>query len=447
VCYPVIGLMGLLACNGKNFEIPEPSFDEVQVSGVETSLDEVYQTLMTVTWEQEAAATVWVEYSVDEGEWMNSPSRSVEAGEVSQLLLGLPYEHTVTLRLANEFGDGVLYSELYTDSTGLYPDDFPEPVTVEGDGSQWDSELRYVFLSMDSTSRDGMYTFIIDRRGRAVWARRNTDYTVSLHARVSADGSQLLIDENTYWAVFDDGAGSTIKRMHIDGTEVETIDTPGLHHPFTELPDGTIAWAAHDGYNEQLMLRSPEGDVESIFDCQEFLAAHEYRSYCGSNTLWYDPATDHFLYSLYSAETVVEVDRATGDAVRHFGHIDDAWSFEPEESAFWWQHGAYFTDEGNLIVSSKNVDSGTETVVREYALDEETETLTMVWSFGEGEGVFGDVMGEAHRLEGGNTLHNYGSATRIREVTPEGEVVWDVSWDRTTLGRSTPISDLYALMP
>ena len=56
-------------------------------------------------------------------------------------------------------------------------------------------------------------------------------------------------------------------------------------------------------------------------------------------------------------------------------------------------------------------------------------------------------MGEAHRLPNGNTLHNYGSNARLREVTPEGQVVWDVQWSGSLIARSTPIEDLYALMP
>ncbi len=49
--------------------------------------------------------------------------------------------------------------------------------------------------------------------------------------------------------------------------------------------------------------------------------------------------------------------------------------------------------------------------------------------------------GEAVRLPGGNTLHNYGSLARAREVTPEGEVVWDIGWpDSSELHRSTPLT-------
>jgi hypothetical protein len=438
----------LAACQQATVD-EEPTPEEAataQVSAVESTLDDLYQTLLTVSWEQGAEATVWVEYQVDEGEWLTSPPRTVSPGPVSQLLLGLPYEHSVTFRVANDFGDGPLYSEEHDDNTHLYPDNLPRPDLVEGDPSQWDSGASYVFLSMEG-GQDDTFTFIIDRRGRTVWARQNTPYTVSLHPRVSADGTQLLIDENTYWAVFDGGKGSAILRMHIDGTLVEEIATPGLHHPFTELPDGSIAWSASEGNNERVYLRSPDGDVEALFSCGEFLRDNGFGGYCGSNTLWYDPQTDHFLYSLYSAETVVEFDRQTGDVVRHFGHIDNAWAFSPADTAFWWQHGAYFTDAGTLLVSSKDRDNGSETVIREYALNEAEQTLEEVWSFGEGEDIYGDVMGEAHRLPGGNTLHNYGSATRLREVTPSGEVIWDVNWPQETMGRSTPIADLYDLMP
>ncbi|GEM_PF-5739348 len=40
-----------------------------------------------------------------------------------------------------------------------------------------------------------------------------------------------------------------------------------------------------------------------------------------------------------------------------------------------------------------------------------------------------------------------GDLTRVREITPEGEVVWDVRWDGTWIGRMSMIDDLYALVP
>ena len=128
-------------------------------------------------------------------------------------------------------------------------------------------------------------------------------------------------------------------RTRRDGSGEEVYATPGLHHPFTDTADGSIIWAAVDGQDERLMRLRPDGVEELVFDCGEFRRGLEVYSYCGSNTVWWNEADDTFLYSLYSLETVVEVDAATGEALRWFGHVPGAWSFSPTESAFWWQHG------------------------------------------------------------------------------------------------------------
>ncbi len=418
------------------------------VSGVSSTLDEDFETLLTVSWQQEEPATAWVEARVGDEAWLATPALELEQGPATQLVLGLPYEQDVVVRVANQTGQGVLYSEEHYTSTGPLPDAFPPVVSLEGDAGRWDPDSPYLFLSFVGSDQLTAFAAVVDRQGRAVWARENTPLTVCMHPRISWDGTQLLIDESTFWSVFDGGAGSKILRMHIDGTVVETVETPGLHHPFTDLPDGSLAWGAHTEADEELVVRGPDGTTEVLLGCRDFQESHGFEeAWCGSNTLWYDAATDRFLYSLYSSQAVLEVERSSGEVTRWFGHLDGAWGFSPEDSAFWWQHGAHLTAEGTLLLSSEISDGGRETVVREYDLDSEDESLALVWSFGEGEGIYAHTMGEAHRLPGGNTLHNYGSATRIREVTPQGDVVWDADWDAYSLGRSEPLGDLYALVP
>ena len=89
--------------------------------------------------------------------------------------------------------------------------------------------------------------------------------------------------------------------------------------------------------------------------------------------------------------------------------------------------------------------------MREYDIDDDGQVLNQIWSFGVGEGVHARTAGEAHRLENGNTLHNYGSAGRLREVTDAGEVVWDVAWDHggqnRLIGRSIFTDSLYNFAP
>ena len=265
---------------------------------------------------------------------------------------------------------------------------------------------------------DGPGGEVRGRVGRTVWARESDPSRTSMHTQLGADGTSILIDQNSFWVIFDQGAASSVDRVNIEGEVTQTWDTPGLHHPFTELPDGTFAWGAAEGLfdGESLKTIRPDGTEHSLLRCQDFLDAEagggNEDTYCGSNTLSYDAQRDTFLYSFYSLETMIEIDAESGETVRYFGHTGaDAWGFDPPESAFWWQHGGHCTESGTLLVSSKGEDAAEETVLREYTLDADSSTLVEVFSFGEGE----------------------------------GGVVWDVAWDAETPGRSTPVPDLYAL--
>ena len=77
---------------------------------------------------------------------------------------------------------------------------------------------------------------------------------------------------------------------------------------------------------------------------------------CASNTVWWDDATDALLLSHDTSATVFEIQRASGDTTRWFGQLEGAWSFDPPEAGFWWQHGVHLTDEGNLGSDRQEVD-------------------------------------------------------------------------------------------
>lgn len=437
------------ACSGTN-----PAADTATSGAMVTDLSAIPHdtmgSILSVTWSQSTAETTWLEFSVDEGTWLTSPPAERAAGSAEELALGIPFAAAVQLRVAWEGGS----SETITASTGALPDGAPVATMVEGDPSGWDAASPYVLLCMQgrSSSVDGSWSFIIDRQGRTVWAKEVSTARVSLQTQLGAAGTSILIDQSSFWAIFDSGNASIIERVNIEGEVTQTWQTPGQHHPFTELPDGSIAWGAISGYfdEESVKTVSPDGTERTLWSCRDFLDAEASggapADYCGSNTLAYNPETDTLLLSMFSLETMIEIDHKTGETVRYFGHTgEDAWGFDPPESAFWWQHGGHFTDTGTLLVSSKGEDASKETVLREYMLDEASQTLIEVLTLGEGEGLYGDTMGEADYTISGNIQHNLGSKIQLREYTPDGQVVWDVAWDAEMLGRSSPVLDLYAL--
>ena len=464
-----IGLLGLvmagctLMVDGESNPTPindtqtvdtsEPTTEDV-IDHITAEIHDEIESIIEVSWTQSNDANVIVRYSFDDDLWVESPMTGGSIGDHQMLLLGIPYDSSVSYQLTWEQEGDWVEGEVQSIQNGSLPSTIPQVVDIVADESQLDPDANYFFTSMNADNTGNAYVvFIIDRKGRVVWAMDLPQFRLSLHPRISHDGTDLLIDFNSFWYLYDGGAQSQIRRIKIDGSEVALYDAPGLHHPFTETPDGHLVYASSHAYRtgrwtyESLVSLSPSGDTEEIFNCQEYFESIGETRECGSNTIFWDESRGVFLYSLYSVDTVLEIDPDSGEVLNSYGNLEDSWEFDPADSTFYWQHGPTILDDGNLMVSCHPEGNSSVLQIREYERDEETETLTQVWHFGEDNTVEGDTMGEAHRLGNGNTLHNYGSTSRLREINPAGDVVWDVRWNQGMIGRSTAISDLYALMP
>jgi len=422
------------------------------ISGISWRLHDEIESLVYVSWSQVAEATAYVEYRFDDEEWSRTPEALLPAGQHEALLLGIPYETELSFRVVNGTGDAAIVSGEHSATTGAWPEGLPRPFLVGGDPARWEPTGSYLLGSINEEPGGWVggnyWKFILDREGRVVWAHLTPDHNWSIYLHVSRDGDDILYDDFTYWSNWDEGADSRVHRIKLDLSLVETYDTPGGHHAFTELPDESLVWGAAGWESEALVRGNADGSTEVLWDCEDFHQSVGVHTMCQSNSLYWHEPTDSFLYSFYTTETVVEIDAATGATLRHFGHVPGSWAFDPPDSAFFWQHGVSYTDSDTLLVSTHALAGSNELVVREYELDGDNETLTQVWSFGEGESCHGPYAGEAHRLPSGNTLHNFGSGALVREITPGDEVVWEVQWsgDRL-LGRTVWLQDLYAFAP
>ncbi|MBX2799007.1 MAG: hypothetical protein KTR31_15130 [Myxococcales bacterium] len=433
------------------------------------TLHPTYPTLVIVNWDQPATGETYLEFRADKGPWMTSPAQTRDKGRVQDTILGVPYGAMVEYRIVSDTDpkldvDGI-FDTLRTIETGPLPKDLIEPLMLANDTTATDPDAPYLITSLnrDGDRRTGQWwVAILDRNGRYVWGEKTSVDWVSRHVSVSADGRALLVDRDTYWTLGNRGADSTIVRMTLDGTIEHTYDTPGLHHAFTPIGDNELAWAAKiqgSGFGETLEKVDLAGKQSTIWTCTKGVGL----SSCGSNALWWQEGTDTLLFSLYSHDTVIDVNMATGTTVAVYGKITQAWDFDPPESQFWWNHGPTYTPDGTLLVSTRDEQNtaDAETLVREYTLDADNETLDEIWNFGIGRGVYSTNMGEAYRLSNGNTLHVLGAGGRLIEVQPDKTVVWEADWNNdepdcnvrpvsTTVckhnGRTTAWNDLYQLL-
>jgi hypothetical protein len=260
------GLIALVCLHGcdKSIDV-QPGDLEGLVSDATADIHTDFGSVVVVTWNQLAAHQGWVEYAFDGDEWQRSPSRDLAVGSQQELLLGIPYKTEVLLRLVNDLELGAATSDEVSIVTDSQPATIPTATVVTADPALWDPDCPYLLAGLEK------WTVILDREGQVVWARKTPAFRLTMHPQVSVDGQDLLIDHNSFWASFDNGAGSKVFRLKIDGTEVETYATKGLHHPFAELADGSIVWTAVSGDDETIQRLRPNGSQEQIASCADLL--------------------------------------------------------------------------------------------------------------------------------------------------------------------------------
>jgi hypothetical protein len=414
-------------------------------------LDDDIGTVVVVTWAQSATATSHLEFLAgDDTAWQFSPPKERAAGTQSELVLGVPFDTDVTVRVLADDGTVQVTSEDVLAHTGPVPDDLPIPTLGTTDESAWVAEDRWLLIGAGNggIGSEPLWKIIVDRRGRVVWALATPFdyYTMAMH--VAPDGRSIVWDQNSFWTQFDEGELSTVNRTLIDGSLVETIATPGLHHTFLEIDDGSIVWGGILDDEEVVQERAPDGTVRVIWNCSEYWDAHDANPDCDGNGLFYNADDDTIYFSSDNENTVVEIDRVSGELVHVWGEIETAWAFADGSTAWWRQHSPTRTPEGSLMVSTWTSIRDSELVAREYRIDEKNQQLELVWECGAGSGLDVQYTGEAFRRANGNTFVNYGPASQVRELAPDCTVVWQLTWDRGSgLTHASFLPDLYALAP
>ena len=443
------------------------------VADLSATLHDPHKTMIYVSWtQQEEARRVYVEYSVDEGVWDVTPVREGTLGEHTQLVVGVPYSHDVTWRVVSEAGEQRVASADQVTATGDPPAELPWVEVDIAVPELWDPEDRFLLTS--TTERDGFehssadfWMVILDRKGRVVWSKTTPRKTWTLFAKPARDGEAILHDESTYWTDFAGGLGSLIHRIKLDDTVEHTWATPGLHHSFDDLDPDTLVWMGQSGVDD-LLYRSERGQpTEVIWECLQWLDAVNIsagpggvgRNYCGANAIAWYPPRDSFVISLFSHETVLELEPdAPGDGVRWFANRPGNQGLSLPDDARWeWQHDAQLIDDDRLLLSSGVRPLGPgfpegqgyeHTAVYEYTIDLDAEELTLAWSHHSEPEWASQYKGGAWRLENGNTTHYFGDFPGFKEITPDGEVAWQLRFvndEDPWIGRSTFISDLYPL--
>jgi len=287
---------------------------------------------------------------------------------------------------------------------------------------------------------------IIDREGRVRWSEAYSGNLGTSHIE--------LFEDQMYYNVFHinrsiDESAVLHRPLLSDADRDTKMRTPGGHHAFAIKPDGTVAvpsvdvrpWTnpetneTMDLVGDRILEIAPDGterEVFSIWDHEEPYI-HEYwssrfygdlgKDWSHANALHYSAERDSYLISFGNISLVYEVDAQTGEPLMRISP-----DMVVDSAPFHFQHDTTWTEDGTLMMIS--YPRRMEAIAVEYRVDAEAGRLETVWEYNRGTGgTF--LMGQARRLSNGNTWVNYAAMGEMREVTPDGEIVWQIN---TSLG-------------
>jgi Arylsulfotransferase (ASST) len=146
----------------------------------------------------------------------------------------------------------------------------------------------------------------------------------------------------------------------------------------------------------------------------------------------------NYVVSFASLGEISKIDGGTGEFLWRFGGRNNQFTLVDDPLAgFGIQHDVRLLANGDLLF----IDNGTghvpqETRAVEYRLDVATHTATLVWEYRHSPPVFAPFAGSAQRLANGNTFVGFGADSRVVEVAPNGDVLWDALL--TDNGRRVP---------
>ena len=287
------------------------------------------------------------------------------------------------------------------------------------------SPLSVVMLDMDGTF---LWWHFDDRSQTAIG-----------RVRLAADGEAILYDAfPTYGADLDDPIHEIV-RVSLDGTQVDVLDTPGHHHDFAQLDDGTMAYLAEDRRDvdeeeiigDQLVELHPDGTSTVVwtawddipYDPADVPPGPDW-THCGA--LHHDPAEDAYYLSSHNLDAIWKVDRATGDLLWTFGGPRSDFTVAEPGALPYHQHSVQATDDGLLVFDNREPQTHSSRVV-EYRLD--GWLATEIWDYEADPPIYNFAMGGMTRLDGDITLITWSTAGQIDAITHDHELVWRLNLD------------------
>lgn len=283
---------------------------------------------------------------------------------------------------------------------------------------------------------------ILDQDGQPVWYHHMGDGQASGDAEVSLVGDDRVLIGGGVPPETGPRELDLAGRVVWEGpAQPEGLYAEGAwHHSFRPTGHGTYLGLRYGFVDQQLYDRVEEvdRDGETVWSWRSIDHADRIGAeYPHGNNAMLDPDGAAVYYSSRNSSMVWKLDRDDGDVEWALGAEGD-FTYVGEHDTPWFlkAHARQLLPDGHVLLYDNGAADDREwSRVVEYAVDDDTMTATIAWEY---PGALVDdewftfAWGDADRLDDGHTLVCAGtlvgrqSQSRIFEVTPEGDKVWQV---------------------
>jgi hypothetical protein len=409
---------------------------EATPTDITAVLSEYVSTVVIVRWHTDIPTIGHVEFGEPRG---GEPFRlrtpnTEPSTEHEVLLLGLYADTEFNFRVVTDSSDsgGEADSQASRDlaiTTGSLPAGL-FPLRVTGEATSWSG---YQVLPLQGSS----YAIaVVDAWGRYVWWHLVEQEGNLMRGVLSVDGKSmvyLLAGPQNHLEE------SKIVRVSLDGGTVVEEVVEGADHDFTELPDGTLAVVvvergADPGRTADTIVEiSPTGQRTKVWSAWDSWSPATFPSdpngnWTHANAIDYVAADDSYYFGMKNLGGMVKIDRASGEVLWAINGVLNEFTFTDGSNGLELCHQFEVQDDGHILFF-ENGDRRGYSLVREVEVDVDSRTATPTWEFNHNPPLMVFAKGDVHRFEDGNVQVVWSTSGEIQNVTPEGDVTWQLNLD------------------
>jgi len=380
-------------------------------------------TVGIVTWSMTSLTptTAHIEFGLDTTYGMEAPVDLAEA-DFRTLLLGMKPESLYHFRIVASDGTATYASDDYTIETGAATN----AVSI-GNFNVVQAEGRaggFIVLSYWGGTGSSV-AFILDADGDIVWAY---DFGMSggiARASMSYTGHDM-------WAISASNQGEPLRRVGMDGLEMQVYDSTSGSHDITAVSGDLMAYLDYSVSCNDITEIDPSGATETAFT-----AADTFGQTCHGNALRYSETEDVYTYSEVGTD-IVQVDRSgavlwsladVAGGVNTWGGVN---------------HGHHLLADSIVIFANSGGQNASAMIEYDLSGNE-------IGRYDSGDR--SQNLGDVQRLSNGNTLVDFSNDGIIHEIDPEGTLLVEITgpggmnrfgyatWRPTLYGPSPDITD------